>query len=145
MVTQTSVSAVLMAFLYNSILEMIPYLCAAFVLIAVDLYFGIAAAKHRGEEVRLSRAIRRSVGKAMEYICWVMVSATLSMCFSMRAVEYVILGIVMGNEIISILTNWFELHGKKIHGLNIFTIVGNKAGIDVSNVKIEEIKKEKEG
>ena len=48
---------------------------------------------------------------------------------------------MMGNELLSVLTNYFEIHGYKIQGLNIFKIVGDKAGIDTSDVSIEKIER----
>ena len=48
----------------------------------------------------------------------------------------------MGNEVISVTSNWFEVHGKTIKGLNIWKIVGDKANIDLSDVTVEDIDKE---
>lgn len=142
MLVQTGVTGAAITFFSDTILDMVPYLIAALVLISVDLYFGIRAACKRGEMIRPSKAIRRTVGKAFEYLCWVSLSATLSVAFDIEAVEWVILGIVMGNEVISITSNWLETHGKTIHGLNIWKIVGDKANVDLSGVTVEDIKKE---
>lgn len=141
-VVQTGVTGAAITFFSDTILDMVPYLFAALVLIAVDLYFGIKAAARRSERIRPSRAIRRTVGKCFEYLCWVSLSATLSVAFDMRAIEWVILGVVMGNEVISVTSNWFEVHGKTIKGLNIWKIVGDKANIDLSDVTMEDIDKE---
>ena len=69
-------------------------------------------------------------------------SATLSVAFDMQAIEWVILGVEMGNEVISVTSNWFEVHGKTIKGLNIWKIVGDKTNIDLSDVTVEDIDKE---
>ena len=126
-------------FLQEAILNMIPFLFIAIILIVVDLYFGIKAARKRGESIRPSRALRRTVGKAVEYVCWVILASTLSVAFGTQVIEWAVLGIVMGNELLSIITNYFELHGYKIQGLNIFKIVGDKTGIDTSDVVIEKV------
>ena len=126
-------------FLQEAILNMIPFLFIAIILIVVDLYFGIKAARKRGESIRPSRALRRTVGKAVEYVCWVILASTLSGAFGTQVIEWAVLGIVMGNELLSIITNYFELHGYKIQGLNIFKIVGDKTGIDTSDVVIEKV------
>ena len=97
-VVQTGVTGAAITFFSDTILDMVPYLLAALVLIAVDLYFGIKAAARRSERIRPSRAIRRTVGKCFEYLCWVSLSATLSVAFDIEAIEWVILGVVMGNE-----------------------------------------------
>ena len=126
-------------FLQEAILNMIPFLFIAIVLIIVDLYFGIKAARKRGESIRPSRALRRTVGKAVEYVCWVILASTLSVAFGTQVIEWVVLGIVMGNELLSIITNYFEVHGYKVKGLNIFKIVGDKTGIDTSEITIEKV------
>lgn len=126
-------------FLQEAVTNMIPFLIIAVILIFVDLYFGIKAAKKRGETIRPSRALRRTVGKAVEYVCWVILASSLSVAFSTQIIEWAVLGIVMGNELLSILTNYFEIHGYKIKGLNIFKIVGDKTGIDTSDVTIEKM------
>ena len=129
-------------FLQQSVLNMIPFLFIAFILILVDLLFGIKAARKRGEKIRPSRALRRTVGKTVEYVCWVILASTLSVAFDTRVIEWVILGIIMGNEVLSVITNYFEIHGYKLKGLNIFKIVGDKAGIDTSDVTLEKVEDE---
>jgi len=144
LIVQGSVATTAVVFLQQAVLNMIPYLFIAAVLILVDLYFGVKAARKRGEKVRASRAFRRTMGKTMEYICWVILASSLSVAFGTNIIEWVVLGVVMGNELLSVLTNFFELHGYKIKGLNIFKIVGDKAGIDTSDVTIEKVEAEEE-
>ena len=144
LIVQGSVATTAVVFLQESVLNMIPYLIIAVILIIVDLYFGVKAAKKRGEKVRASRAFRRTMGKTMEYVCWVILASSLSVAFGTVIIEWVVLGVVMGNELLSVLTNFFELHGYKIKGLNIFKIVGEKAGIDTSDVTIEKVEEEEE-
>ena len=55
----------------------------------------------------------------------------------------VVLGVVMGNELSSIVSNYFEAHGKHINGLNIFKIISDKAGVDLQDVTIENDKDSK--
>ena len=144
LLVQGSVATTAVVFLQQAVLNMIPYLFIAVVLIIVDLYFGVKAAKKRGEVVRASRAFRRTMGKTMEYVCWVILASSLSVAFETVVIEWVVLGIVMGNELLSVLTNYFELHGYKLKGLNIFKIVGDKAGIDTEGVTLEKIDEEEE-
>ena len=131
-------------FLQEAVLNMIPFLLIAFILILVDLLFGIKAAKKRGEKIRPSRALRRTVGKSVEYVCWVILSSTLSVAFNTPLIEWIILGIIMGNEVLSVITNYFEIHGYKLSGLNIFKIVGDKAGIDTEGVTLEKMDKKEQ-
>lgn len=144
-ILEGSVATTAVIFLQEAILQMIPFFFIALVLILVDLYFGIKAARKRKEQIRASRALRRTVGKTFEYVCWVIVASSLSVAFETRVIEWVVLGIVMGNELLSVLTNYFEIHGYKISGLNIFKIVGEKAGIDTSEVVVEKVDEKEEG
>lgn len=108
--------------------------------IDADLYFGIEAAKYRKEKVKFSSAARRTLSKVFEYLCWVILSATLATAFEATWLQYVVLGVVMGNELSSIVANYFEAHGKHIKGLNIFKIISDKSGVDLQDVTIEDDK-----
>lgn len=134
---QGGTSVVMTAFLYEVIADMLPFLIVAIVVILVDLIFGIRAAQHRNEEVRWSRAFRRTVSKMFEYVCWVTLSSSLAVAFKFPALEWIILGAVILNEIVSIASNWCEIHGITIKGLNLPKIIGDKVGVDLSEVKIE--------
>lgn len=133
---QGGTSVVMTAFLYEVIADMLPFLIVAVIVILVDLIFGIRAAQHRKEEVRYSRAFRRTVSKMFEYVCWVTLSSSLAVAFKFPALEWIILGAVILNEVVSIASNWCEVHGIRIKGLNIPKLIGEKVGLDLSEVKI---------
>ena len=135
-VLQGGTSVVMTAFLTEVLADMLPFLIVAVVVIVVDLVFGIRAAQHRNEQVRWSRAFRRTVSKMFEYICWVTLSSSLAVAFHFPALEWVILGAVLLNEVVSIASNWCEIHGITIQGLNLPKIIGEKVGVDLSDVKI---------
>ena len=138
-IVQGGTTAILVAFLYDTIRAMIPYLVVAVIIIGVDLYFGILAAQKRKETVRFSRALRRTFNKLCEYFCWVMLSATLAVSFNAQWLQYVILGIVMCNEMTSVFSNYLASQGKHISGLNPLKIIGEKLDVDLDNVKVEPI------
>lgn len=133
---QGGTSVVMTAFLTEVIADMLPFLIVAVIVILVDLIFGIRAAQHRNEEVRWSRAFRRTVSKIFEYVCWVTLSSSLAVAFKFPALEWVILGAVILNEIVSIASNWCEVHGIHIKGLNLPKIIGEKVGVDLSDIEI---------
>lgn len=133
---QGGTSVVMTAFLAEVIADMLPFLIVAVIVILVDLIFGIRAAQHRKEEVRYSRAFRRTVSKMFEYVCWVTLSSSLAVAFKFPALEWIILGAVILNEVVSIASNWCEMHGIRIKGLNIPKLIGEKVGLDLSEVKI---------
>lgn len=133
---QGGTSVVMTAFLAEVIADMLPFLIVAIVVILVDLIFGIRAAQHRKEEVRYSRAFRRTVSKMFEYVCWVTLSSSLAVAFKFPALEWIILGAVILNEVVSIASNWCEVHGIRIKGLNLPKIIGEKVGVDLSDIEI---------
>lgn len=140
-VAQGSISAVLASFFAESVHSMIPFLIVAFIVVIVDLKFGIAASRHRGDKVRLSRAIRRTLDKIVSYLCWVVLAASLSASFHIPSIEFIILGIVIGIEVMSIFSNWLEMKGYRVEGFNLIKIIGDKAGIDVGEARLEKIEK----
>lgn len=144
-ITQGGVTAVALVFIHDAIMLMVPFLVAAAILIVVDLYFGVQAARARNERITMSRGLRLTVNKVFEYACWVILSATLAEAFNLAALNWVILAIVFGNELISIATNWAEIHGKKVSGLReaLLKAIGKKVDLDLEDIRIEE-KEEKE-
>lgn len=64
-------SAVLPLFLRDTLSHMIPWLIATFAVILCDLAFGIRKSMLMGEEIRLSRAARRTMGKTVTYFAFV--------------------------------------------------------------------------
>jgi hypothetical protein len=62
------------------VLPLIPYLAAIFTLVAVDLYTGIEAAKHRGENIR-SHPLKRTIGKLRDYFLVVLLSEMMVKVF----------------------------------------------------------------
>ena len=135
-------AALAVAFLRDTLDLAVPFLVVAAVVIVVDLIFGIAAARKRGEEVRASRAIRRTVGKAVEYLSWVILGATLAIAFEWPPLAKLLVGIAISIELLSIVQNWLLLHGKKISGLGAFAqgVIKDKTGHDASMIQITDAK-----
>lgn len=153
LVLQGSASATALAFFSDSIMKMIPWLIVAVPIIALDLVWGVRAAKCRGEKIRFSRGFRRTFGKFFEYICWIVLASTMTLAFQMPWIEWAVLGIVILNELSSIIGNYLETKGMKVNwryllntGINLG---GQKFGVDASGVDtakfIEPIKKPKPG
>lgn len=84
-------------------------------LLLLDLRFGIKAARVRGEEIRFSRAWRRTINKSVDYLGWVTVAEMLSRTFGVSLGKPVVsMGILMAIYIIeltSCLNNYFEYKG----------------------------------
>ena len=99
------------------------FLLAAFALVLADLKFGIEAARHRGETIRKSRAIRRSANKIIDYLCWILVATSFGEAFGtpfgIPILPALVLLVVYGCEINSCFNNYFEAQGSKLR-INIF-------------------------
>lgn len=107
--------ALLGATIANFYSHMAPWLLLGAVTIIIDLRFGVKAAKARGETVRTSRAIRRTLNKAIDYLGIVtlaeMLSRTFGVTLGVPIVSMGMLFIIYGIEISSILNNYFEYKG----------------------------------
>nr|DAP77330.1 MAG TPA: holin [Caudoviricetes sp.] len=105
--------------------RLIPFLLLAIVLIIVDIRFGVAAARKRGEPIRTSRKWRRAINKLVDYICWVTLAGMFGEAFGeilgIPILSVLILLIVYGIEISSCFNNYFEAKGIK-KKVNIFKL-----------------------
>ena len=79
-----------------------------------------------GDRIRISRAIRRTVGKAVEYFCWAVLASSLAVATGYTVIETGLMLVVIGVELISIAQNWY------------FWKFGHKAGVKVDAAKVIE-------
>ena len=137
---QSSTSAILVGFYHDALHIAVPFIFPCLALIVADLVFGCAAAKRRGETVRASRAIRRTGDKLVSYTCWVILAATLAVAFSLPSLNKLILAVVMCVELISVISNYFAMRGKKVDGLwqTFLKVLGKKVDADLSDIKITD-------
>ncbi|MEG0725905.1 MAG: phage holin family protein [Mucinivorans sp.] len=107
-------------------------LLLALVIVFVDLRFGIRAARKRGETIRTSRAIRRTINKIVDYMCWILLAGVLGEAFGepfdIPLLPLIVLLVVFGCEINSCFSNYFESRGQKMQ-VNIFKLFAKKADI----------------
>lgn len=142
-IAQGGAASIFITFFYDALQIMIPYLIVTFAIVLLDCVYGVKAAKKRNENIKVARAIRRTVSKIFEYTCWIIVAASLSLAVKWNPLQYIILAIPVGIEMLSIYQNYLFIKGKRIVGLNIFKIVGEKIGTDLSEVKIEDAEEKK--
>ncbi len=104
-----------------------PWLLLGMVLVFVDLRFGVLAARVRGEEIRSSRAWRRTLNKMVDYLCWVTLAEVCSRTFGITLgtplVSMAMLFIIYGIELNSCVNNYLEYKGIK-KKWNFFRLVG---------------------
>lgn len=144
---ESGISATAVVFLQSAVLRMIPYSVPALVIVALDLIYGIKAARHRGERVRFSTACRRTVSKIVSYICWLILASTLALSFGKDWIEWFVLALVYGNEFASIVGNYLETKGIEFSFVNLYRwvlkLVAGKAGEAMDTAEAEEIIKPK--
>jgi uncharacterized membrane protein len=97
--------------------RIIWFLLLAIILILGDLRFGIAAAQKRGEKIRPSRAVRRSLNKLVDYICWLSIATVVGVnfgsVFGLPLLSVIIMAVVCIIEMSSIIDNYLEYKGVK--------------------------------
>lgn len=113
------------------------------ILIIADLRFGVMASKKRGETIRTSRAVRRSVNKLIDYTCWVLLACALEHTFAepfhIPLMPTIVMLVVYGVEINSIFANYFEYRGLKLK-VDIFKFFKKKTD---NIIDIEEVENDK--
>ena len=121
--TNTAVKTTIIGFLaeWQGLLYSMRWMITlALVLIIADLWFGVSAAKHRGEKVRRSRAGRRTFNKVVDYLCYLFIGVTIGKAIAepygvdpiITAITAMLLCYVF--EIDSIYGHILELHNMKI-------------------------------
>ena len=113
----SAVSAAVLAPLVEGSEKIVIWLIVAFALIIGDLRFGIKASIKRGEKIRGSKAVRRTLNKMVDYICWVSIAwvlgASFGRIFGVPLLAAIIMVIVCTIELSSIFDNYFEYKGLK--------------------------------
>ncbi len=121
------------------------FLIAAFALTFADLKFGIDAARHRGDPIRKSRAVRRTFNKIIDYLCWILVATSFGEAFGtpfgIPILPALVLLVVYGCEINSCFNNYFEAHGSRFR-IDIFKWLRRRVEI-IEPEKEEDEKPEK--
>lgn len=135
LIVEGGASAALVALLQTAVLRMIPYAVPGLLLVVLDLAYGIKAARARGEAVRISTALRRSLTKIFLYICWLILATTIALAFGKSWLEWGTLGLVYANEGLSIIGNYLESKGLSFSIAGVYRWVirwaAGKVGVDV--------------
>lgn len=108
------------------------FMLAAVIIVLADLRFGIRAARYRGENIRFSRAGRRTLNKMVDYICWIFIAGAFGKAFGVPfdvpVLPALVLLVIFGFEINSCYCNYFEVKGKKVK-IDIFKWFAKKTDI----------------
>lgn len=134
LIVEGSVSAAFVALLQDAALRMIPYAVPGLMLLVLDLIMGCKAAHARGEKVRASTAIRRTMTKLFTYICFIILATTMSIAFDKTWLEWGTLGLVYANEFLSVIGNYLETKGVTFSVVGVYKwfikLVTGKAGLE---------------
>lgn len=99
------------------------------VLILADLKFGIENSIAHGEVIRTSRALRRTINKFIDYLCWLMFGVVFAEAFAVPlGIDYMtvtvcIMLLACFNEVDSIMQNYHAARG--IEGVSLIKFVIN--------------------
>lgn len=116
--------------------QLLPFVLFALVLTFADLRYGLLAAKKRGENIRKSRAVRRTLNKMVDFICWIAITWCLGHTFTtalkIPILTILVLAIIYLVELSSVIDNYFEYKGitKKISITKLLGKVFKKADIE---------------
>ena len=116
--------------------QMLWFLVLAIVLILGDLRFGIAAARKRDEKIRPSRAVRRSLNKLVDYICWLSIATVVGVnfgsVFGLPLLSVIIMAVVCIIEMSSIIDNYLEYKGikKKVNVIKLIARIFKKPELE---------------
>lgn len=130
--------------------QMLWFLILAIILILGDLRFGIAAAKKRGERIRPSRAVRRSINKLVDYICWLSIATVVGInfgtLFDVPLLSVIIMAIVCLIELSSIIDNYLEYKGikQKVNLIKLISHIFRRPEIEEVLEPTESEQKEEE-
>ncbi len=117
-----------------------PWLLLGMVLVLVDLRFGLLAAKSRKEDIRPSRACRRTLNKIVDYLCWVTLAEVCSRTFGITigapVVSMAMLFVIYGIELNSCVNNYLGYKGIK-KKWNFFKLVGKENLLEGKSAKTE--------
>lgn len=128
--------------------QMLWFLILAVILILGDLRFGIVAAKKRGEKIRPSRAVRRSLNKLVDYICWLSIATVVGInfgsVFGLPLLSVIIMAVVCIIEMSSIIDNYLEYKGikKKVNLIKLIAHIFKKPELEDVLEPTEETQEE---
>ena len=135
---------------------MIPFALPALVLVFLDLWFGVKAARHRykkykreTDRVTFSKALRGTTGKVFEFCAWLVLASSASIAFEKEWIQWVTLGVVYVNEVGSVIGNYLctkDIDFDLLAFLKAVLVflgrwVGNKIGIVTDDVTFDDVLK----
>lgn len=134
------IGTALLIYLQDAALLAFKWFIPCLALILADLVSGVHAAHYRGETVKISSALRRTLNKTMCYLVWVIAAVTLTILASSNLYVSVMMGVVVLIEGASFVSNLLEPHGLRLSIRGLLKVVGGKTGAQ----GLEEVIEKKE-
>ena len=120
-------AAIAGSFLSQSLEHMVPWLIVSAAVVVCDLAFGIRKALIMGEEIRLSSAIRRTMGKMVTYFAFVCMIVMIDIASGMAwHIDIYSCLIVCFIELCIILSNYLRHKGINFNILKAVAILLSK-------------------
>ena len=114
-------AALATAFIQESLSHMVPWLIVSCAVIVCDLCFGVRKSMLMKEEVRVSRAVRRTMGKMVTYFSFVCMVCMINVAAGNDyAIDRWACLLVCGIEFLSIISNILKPKG---YNLNVKALV----------------------
>ena len=117
-------------YLQNTALQAFFWFIPCLAVIFADLVAGVRASIYRGENVRFSGAMRRTLNKCMCYASWIVCCVALNERYFTSLCAYIGIGIIFVIEGVSFVSNLLEPHGIKLSIKGILKIIGNKTKVE---------------
>jgi len=109
-------------------------------LIILDFRFGIKYSKVKKEEIKRSRAVRRTINKVVDYFCWISLAYLLGMAFGtpfgINVIPFVVMVVIYGAELESVIVNYFGSKGRTVKW-DFFKWFNKKTDLDIEEKKDE--------
>lgn len=126
-------AALATAFVQESLSHMVPWLITTGAVIVCDLCFGVRRSMLMKEEVRVSRAVRRTMGKMVTYFSFVCMVCMINVAAGNDyAIDRWACLLVCGIEFLSIISNILKPKG---YNLNVKALVAALLGKAVGGAK----------
>ena len=114
LITQGVTAGIFSQYIQATYAAVLPWLIPAIPLILLVCKYGRINARRQKEEVTWCKTIKMAINRVFNYICWIMISCTLSVAFNCPTIAYVIMAIIYGLELLKCILRYVQSQGYKV-------------------------------
>lgn len=114
LLTQGVTAGFFTQYLHATYIAVLPWLIPCVPLIILVCKYGRINANAKGEEVTWCKTIKMAINKVINYVCWIMISCTLSIAFDCKSITYVIMALVYGIELMKCILRYVQSQGYNV-------------------------------